>query len=321
MNDIFLNMVPKVSVIIPIYGVEQYIRMCATSLFDQTLEDVEFIFVNDCTTDRSMEILADVIELKRERLKKMRCTVRIEKMERNSGLAAVRKYGISLASGQYIIHCDSDDWIEPNIYKILYERAINDNADIVFCDYYIANESRKKLFSKNIKQLNREYILRRLLTESALNPVWTALVRKPLYDSIIYPIGSQAEDNTFMIQLCFFSNSYSYVSTPLYYYRTNPISISHSIEIESLIKRYQQLKDNRDIIVHFFEREHISDQYKKEMQAFLFRAKKILDSRLSDSRCRTLWMNTYPESAKTIIINPYIPLRDKVDYYMKRLFG
>ena len=99
---------PKVSVIVPIYKVEPFIERCARSLFEQTLDDIEYIFVNDCTPDKSMEVLSRVLEDYPGRKEQ----VRIITMPVNSGLPKVRRAGLEVASGDYIIHCDSDDWVD-----------------------------------------------------------------------------------------------------------------------------------------------------------------------------------------------------------------
>lgn len=98
----------KVSVIIPVYNVEKYIEHCARSLMEQTLMDIEYIFVDDCTPDHSMEILQRVLTDYPERLE----SIRIIHHTQNSGLATVRNTGLQIAQGEYIIHCDSDDWVE-----------------------------------------------------------------------------------------------------------------------------------------------------------------------------------------------------------------
>ena len=122
----------KVSVIIPIYGVEQYIERCARSLFGQTMRsDIEFIFVNDCTPDRSIEILLNTLKDYPERTEQ----VAILTHTANKGLAATRKTGVRAARGEYIIHCDSDDWVEPDICQTMYEEAKRTDSDIVVCDY------------------------------------------------------------------------------------------------------------------------------------------------------------------------------------------
>ena len=117
----------KVSVIIPVYGVEKYIARCAHSLFSQTMrEGIEFIFIDDCTPDRSIDILCEVLEQYPHR----KAQTRIVKMPTNSGLPAVRRHGIQLAKGDYIIHCDSDDWVDIRMYETMYRKAMEENADI-----------------------------------------------------------------------------------------------------------------------------------------------------------------------------------------------
>ena len=96
---------PKVSVIIPVYNVEKYIERCANSLFSQTLDDIEYLFVNDCSQDKSIEVLNKVLEKYSNRKKH----VIIKNMEHNYGQATVRRWGMLHATGDFVIHCDSDD--------------------------------------------------------------------------------------------------------------------------------------------------------------------------------------------------------------------
>ena len=110
---------PAVSVIIPVYGVEKYIERCARSLFEQTMEDLEYIFVDDCTPDASMDILARVMDDYPAR----RCQVKVLHNEVNRGLAYTRRRGVEASTGDYIIHCDSDDYVEKDIYEKLYAKA------------------------------------------------------------------------------------------------------------------------------------------------------------------------------------------------------
>ena len=103
-----LIIMPKVSVIVPVYGVERYMERCARSLFEQTLDDIEFIFVDDCSPDRSLDILNEVLEEYVDR----QLQTQIVRLDQNGGLPNARKVGLRLATGNYIIHCDSDVWVE-----------------------------------------------------------------------------------------------------------------------------------------------------------------------------------------------------------------
>ena len=106
----------KVSIVVPVYGVEKYIERCARSLFTQTFGDIEYIFVNDCTKDSSMQVLEFVMKDYPAR------NVRIINKEKNEGLPQARKTGVLASTGDFIMHIDSDDWVEHDIVEKLYAR-------------------------------------------------------------------------------------------------------------------------------------------------------------------------------------------------------
>ena len=122
---------PKVSIVVPIYNVAQFIKKCAHSLFTQSFEDIEYIFVDDCTPDNSIELLNQVLLSYPQR----KDSVHIFTHEHNKGLVATRQTGISHAKGEYIICLDSDDWINTDMVQLLYSEAENGNYDIVYCNY------------------------------------------------------------------------------------------------------------------------------------------------------------------------------------------
>ena len=139
----------KVSVIVPIYKVEPFIGRCAQSLMEQTLTDVEFIFVDDASPDSSISVLRKVIAKYSERNKHVKVLTHAE----NKGLPAARNTGLAVAHGEYIFHCDSDDFIELGMLEQLYRKAIETDADIVWCDWWLS-------FAKNeryMKQLDAEF--------------------------------------------------------------------------------------------------------------------------------------------------------------------
>ena len=118
-------MQPKVSVIIPVYNCEKFLRECIDSLRAQTLCEIEMIFVCDASPDHSLAILREY-EAKDSR-------IRVIAFEKNRGVSAARNAGIELVSGEYVIFCDSDDWIEPQMYERLYAIAKDKDADVAFC--------------------------------------------------------------------------------------------------------------------------------------------------------------------------------------------
>ena len=129
---------PKVSIIIPVYGVEKYIERCSRSLFEQTLDDLEYLFIDDCTPDKSIDVLKNILEEYPNRKNQ----VVIHRMDQNSGQAIVRRWGMLNATGKYVTHCDSDDWIDVRMYEAMYNKAITNNADVVVCDYEITDGNK-----------------------------------------------------------------------------------------------------------------------------------------------------------------------------------
>lgn len=126
---------PKVSVIIPVYRTEKYIERCVRSLFNQTLDEIEYLFIDDCSPDNSIKILNNVLEDYPHRKEQ----VIIHRMSRNSGQAIVRNWGMQNATGEYVIHCDSDDWVDADMYRAMYDKAVEEHSDVVICDYAITN--------------------------------------------------------------------------------------------------------------------------------------------------------------------------------------
>jgi len=118
--------VPKVTVIIPAYNAEPFIEQCANSVLKQTLKDIEIIFIDDGSTDKTGEILDNMVV--------GRANARVLHQE-NKGLYKTREVGLSLATGDYVGWIDADDYAEPNMFEVLYNTAIEHDSELVICDY------------------------------------------------------------------------------------------------------------------------------------------------------------------------------------------
>lgn len=129
-----------VSVCIPVYGVEKYIERCARSLFEQTLDSLEYIFVDDCSPDNSITVMQKVLEEYPQR----KDQVKVIRHEVNQGVGAARNHGVAACTGDYIIHCDPDDWVDVNMYEAMYNKAIETDADMVCCPYIEEYSEQKK---------------------------------------------------------------------------------------------------------------------------------------------------------------------------------
>ena len=304
---------PKVSVIVPIYGVERYIVRCARSLFSQTLDDIEFIFVDDCSPDNSMALLKQEIDKNRPRFAGMNWTVRTERMPTNSGQAAVRRHGIQLATGQFVIHCDSDDWVEPDAYRLMYEKAIDDNLDIVLCDYYRSDGTIHEYYKNGVDGLVRkEDFFRQLLTYRCSTSVWTKLVKRNLYtqNEIMYPKENMWEDFVLSIQLFYYAERIDYLPQALYYYYYNAASISYS----NIDKRQEQLMRNSKLIFDFLKEKELEKEYSAEIVFFKYMSRSELVRFTKERKYLDEWRNTYPEINREYLKCKEFSLKEKLKF-------
>ena len=162
----------KVSVTVPIYNTAKYLRQCLDSLKAQTLKNIEFILVDDGSTDISGEICEEYAK-KDSRFKVIH--------QRNGGVAAARQTGLDNAHGEYVIVCDSDDWVEPDMYERMFLKAKETDADIVMCGYIAEySDGRKVPKQKWFKHLDFESHVKELFN-SSYNSSWIRLVRRSLY--------------------------------------------------------------------------------------------------------------------------------------------
>lgn len=307
---------PKVSVIIPVYGVEKYIERCARSLFEQTLDGIEYIFVDDCTPDKSIKLLDSIVEEYRLQLNKENKIVRIEKMPTNSGLPAVRRHGIQLATGDYIIHCDSDDWVDVDMYREMYMRAVEEQADCVVCDYFVTDTKTERIITGS-KSTDKFHMISDMLSDKIAGSLCNKLFSRRLYEQgLIYPKGSMAEDVAVSVQLLYYADKVSYISTPLYYYFINNGSITKERSKEKALINFRSATDNAQIVINFIESKGELQRLKKELILFKFREKNFLVPFLEDVEINKMWRNTFPEVNLRMLFMNVRTIREKIKYML-----
>lgn len=301
---------PKVSIIIPVYGVEKYIERCARSLFEQTLDDIEYLFIDDCIPDKSVEILKRVLEEYPHR----KSQVVIHRMEQNSGQAKVREWGMRNARGEYLIHCDSDDWVDVDMYEKMYKKSVSADYDIVVCDYYesdgISHVRKNEYISDKVEETMSSILLKK--THSVL---WNKLVKKSIYNNeIIYPIANNAEDYALLVQLAYHSKSFGYVNEPLYFYFYNTSSLTKVMTNENLINRFNQSVSNIGIVESFLRKNQSLAKYSDELDCIKVIEKEILISSSFDKELYKKWAGAYKEIFPRILLNNKINLRRKLRF-------
>ena len=240
---------PKVSVIVPVYNVEQYVRRCLESLVNQTLEDIEIIVVNDGSQDGSKYILQEYKEKYSNKI------VYLEKI--NGGLSDARNYGIKYATGDYIAFLDSDDYVELDTYEKLYNKAISTNADMTECDFYWEYPD-KKIHDKtaNYKNESDMYANARVVA-------WNKLYKKEilLEANIEFPKGLRYEDVEFFYKILPKLKKIELIPEPLIHYIQRENSITY-VQNE----RTQEIFTILDNIIEYYQQNNLYNKYQKELE-------------------------------------------------------
>lgn len=243
MSDRYYNDTPRVSVTVPLYNSSKYLRECLDSLASQTLKNVEIILVDDGSTDGSGEICDEYC--------KKYANFRVIH-QKNSGSASARQVGLDASRGEYVIVCDSDDWVEPNMYEKLYRAAIETEADIVTCNYFAEYNNGRSIpnvikFTENDGVVDNRNLL---LTRPAAS--WVKLIRKSLFErsKASYELGiNLGEDALIMFKLMLANPRVVQINDILYHYRrlqgentyTNAITMNHVYQMNRI---YEWLKSN-----------------------------------------------------------------------------
>ena len=267
-----LNSNPKVSVVIPVYGVEMYIERCAHALFRQTMLDIEYIFVNDCTKDASIKILLDVIE----RYPNRKDRIRIINHEVNMGLPAARKTGVLVAKGDYIIHCDSDDWISDDLYEKMYQSISTSNADVAICDIRCTDGSIITSEKKGTNTLDFYSFLHNVVRMESSWSLVNKMFRRTMYfKDITFPTAYMGEDMALCLQLLSGCQSLVYITDSYYYYLTNLQSESRVDKRDNITRLYTMFAQNFSIVLEHFKKSSLYQKFGDDLSYCLFINSKI----------------------------------------------
>ena len=239
---------PKVTICIPVYNVEKYIERCARSLFEQTLDDLEFIFVDDCTPDRSVKILKSIIEEYQLRFAEKNYTARIERMPTNSGLAAVRRQGYQFASGDYITFCDSDDVMPADAIETLYNLAVESGADIVSGDMeWLFEDGTTKRNNVSLPYGNdAESVYRALLTYKYSHNLCGKIFKNDLlcnHTYMTFDNHTNGEDGFLFYQLVQHTHKVVHNNFVCYQYYQNTHSSTHSFITDESLRHLVEFYD------------------------------------------------------------------------------
>ncbi len=248
------SLMPKYSLIIPVYNVEDYIIECAISIHEQSYHDFEAIFVDDGSLDNSIKILQKYIKDNNDN----RLHILSKK---NGGLADARNYGLKKAHGEYIIFIDSDDFVSCDMLEQVDKVISDDNPDMLVFDFYIYYNEEKMKYAKALADTKGDSLIKKHLVSppSAVNKVY----KKGLFtaNKIEFPKSLWYEDLATTTRLLPLTKKISYLNKPLYYYRQRVGSIMNTAS-NKLFDMYKVL----DIIYKFYQDNRLYDEYKDEIE-------------------------------------------------------
>lgn len=313
------DQMPKISVIVPVYCVERYIKQCAESLFKQTLLNLEFIFINDCTTDKSIDILKECLEDYPERKSQ---TIIID-LDSNGGVLNARDIGFKAATGDYIVSCDSDDYVREDAYEKMLRLMLDNDCDIVMCNVeYVGDVTDARLTSVKPWKPDPEAKnnIRSLLRREGLvnSVVWSKMVRSNIVkdDRVYKPIYDFAEDVPYSIQWYALASKIGFVDEPLYYYRLRGDSQGAP---DKLIKCNINLCRNINDIKLFLKKQKLYDEMYADIMWF-HKFQETLFRSVGTSKILQVWrVNTRP-LLSLIWMSPNKSLYRKFGETVKSLF-
>ena len=244
----------KVSVIVPIYNTEKFLKKCIDSIVNQTLEEIEIILINNGSTDNSHNICEEYSKKYPQKIRYIN--------NKNIGCSASRNLGMSLAQGEYIAFVDSDDYIDKEMYQEMYEKAKKENLDIVVCGITYVNQETKKRISSIPSNISKksDYLIYK---NRMANPV-NKLYRKNIIKNILFPIDTHSgEDIVFCYKSILKAKKINHIEKSYYYYiyhgNNSIFNLEKRLGIFIAFKElYIYLKDNdylknKEIIKKFYE--------------------------------------------------------------------
>ena len=288
--EIIMEQNIKVSILVPFYKVENYVGRCVESLFTQTYQNIEYIFVNDCTPDRSMEVINDYIA-KYDVADKCKMVVH----EQNQGISASRNDCLDNMTGDYFLFIDSDDYIDNDMVELLVEAAVKENADISGCGYI--EEYANHSIEHPQKYTNDHDEMMRAITLLTIKGVmWKLLVHSSIVtehkDEVRFiPDRNMVDDYLFCCQIFYYAQRFAGVNRCMYHWiQYNPNNYTHTtiFAVESQAAAIRKTEE-------FYREKDVLEVVKSELLQRKFISKLPL---LHDKSCFdiSLWRKLFPES-------------------------
>lgn len=290
---------PKISIIVPIYKIERYLRQCIDSILAQTFTDFELLLIDDGSPD-GCPAICDEYAKKDSRIRVFH--------KPNGGLTSARNYGLDNAKGDWIMHIDGDDWIEPTYIEELYDTAIKNDADIAICGFRFAYEDGSFVIEHpTVWDDNRSTSLNRYIA-SVWTTAWGSIHKSSLYhnNGVRSPKNiTYCEDFHLMARICYFADKVVSIDRPLYNYRQQSSSIMHSLNDKTWRDELTSYKE----IIDFFRNKGELEKYIKAMS---WRTLKATQEMTLDTSRFEDFKNYNPDKKNYIWDCPFIGFKIKM---------
>ena len=282
----------KVSILVPFYKVEKYVGRCIESLFTQTYTNIEYVFVNDCTPDKSMEVINEYIE---KYGVAERCKMIVH--EQNQGISASRNDCLDNMTGDYFLFVDGDDYINKDMVELLVDAAVRENADISGCGYIEEYPDHSVEYPQKYTN-NHDEMLRSITMLTIKGVLWKLLIRRELIviNYLRFPYDNSInEDYYYCCRLFYYAKSFASVDKCLYHYvQYNPNNLTK--------KSLQNIESQAAAIIaieEFYREKGVYEIVEKElsMRKFVSKLPLILDKSCFDVK---KWRTLFPESNDVI---------------------
>lgn len=246
---------PKLSIVLPVYNTEKYLRKCLQSIFASTFQNFELVIINDGSTDSSEQIILEFKEKYEDKI------VYIKK--ENSGISDTRNLGVEKATAEHITFIDSDDYIEPNMLELMMEKLEEYDYDVVACDIKLVYEGNDKVatissgYSCDLYHKNK--IKETMLVQYPV--LWNKIYKTSLLKPLKFSFGVWYEDMEYILKLYPNINSIGVVKKPLYNYlqRKNSITYTYNDKLYDII-------NNMESVIDFYKSYGVYDEYKEELE-------------------------------------------------------
>lgn len=290
---------PQISVIVPIYKIERYLRQCIDSILAQTFTDFELLLIDDGSPDGCPAICDEYAE-KDARIRVFH--------KQNGGVTSARNKGLDNAKGNWIIYIDGDDWIEPTYVEELYNAAINNEADIAICAFRFVYEDGSSVIEHPTRWDDDKSVSLNRYISSVWTTAWGSIHKSSLYhnNGVRSPQNiTYCEDFHLMARLCYFADKVITIDSPLYNYRQQLSSIMHSLNDKTWRDELTAYKE----IIDFFRNQGELEKYIKAMS---WRTLKATQEMTLDTSRFEDFKNYNPDKKNYIWDCPYIGFKIKM---------